>query len=296
MRIWGVLFIFSAMVANAQDLPQNDWSRVAVPSSGAPHSIGFYSNGCIAGAQALPEGTGYQIMRPFRNRFYGQPETVQFVQQLGLIMNAASSGILVGDMGQPRGGPLPYGHASHQVGLDVDIWFWTHPEQTVRELTVNERNTLPFVDMLNSNGVVDPHQFTNDQILKLKTATLNPLVERIFVNPAIKVYLCSTLDEKDLEWLHKLRPWPGHNEHFHVRLKCPANSPTCIPQAAVDAGSGCSEVLPPRKVTTIDPSHSEEHETNDPILDQILNSGTAETIPPVIPAACQAVLKQKPLN
>ena len=31
-------------------------------------------------------------------------------------------------MGQPRGGPLPYGHASHQTGLDVDIWLDLSPK------------------------------------------------------------------------------------------------------------------------------------------------------------------------
>ena len=42
----------------------------------------------------------------------------------------AASGLpvfYVGDMAQPRGGPLPFGHASHQTGLDVDIWFTLTP-------------------------------------------------------------------------------------------------------------------------------------------------------------------------
>lgn len=296
MRIWGILYIFSVALAavnvNGQDLPQNSWSRILVPSKGELQSIGFYSNGCIAGANTLPiDGTGYQVMRPFRNRFYGHSETIQFVQELGKTMAALGSGVLIGDMGQPRGGTMPYGHTSHQVGLDVDIWFWTHPEQTKRTLTENERNTLPFVNMLNSNGVVDPEKFTNDQILKLKTATANPLVERIFVNPAIKVYLCSTLDEKELSWLHKLRPWPGHNEHFHVRLKCPPGSPLCTPQAAVGEGDGCAEVLPPRGRVSLDASHSSESEADDHLLDQLFNSEYEHT--QVLPPACTKLLKEK---
>jgi murein endopeptidase len=30
-------------------------------------------------------------------------------------------GLLIGDMSQPRDGPMLYGHSSHQIGLDVDI-------------------------------------------------------------------------------------------------------------------------------------------------------------------------------
>jgi penicillin-insensitive murein endopeptidase len=299
MRIWGILYIFSIALAavnvNGQDLPQNEWSRVLTPSQGKPTSIGFYSNGCISGAETLPlDGVGYQVMRPFRNRYYGHTELIQFIQSLGKTMDALGSGVLIGDMGQPRGGPLPYGHASHQVGLDTDVWFWTHPEQRTRSLTVNERNTLPFVDMLNSNGVVDPTKFTNDQILKLKTAAANPLVQRIFVNPAIKVYLCSTLDAKDKAWLHTLRPWPGHNEHFHVRLRCPAGSTGCTPQDEQPAGDGCSEVLAQNKVTDTDSTHMTETETDDQLLDQFLNSANNDSVPPAIPAACTKVLKEKP--
>jgi penicillin-insensitive murein endopeptidase len=292
MRIWGIPSIFSLLVAvaaNGQNLPQNEWSQVQVPSKGNPTSIGFYSNGCIGGASTLPQiGVGYQVMRPFRNRYYGHPEMIEFVQNLGKTMDALGSGVLIGDMGQPRGGPLPYGHASHQVGLDVDVWFWTHPEQRTRELTVDERNNLPFVDMLNTNGVVDPAKFTNDQITKLKVAATSPHVQRIFVNPAIKVYLCSTLDPKQNPWLHVLRPWPGHNEHFHVRLKCPAGAVNCTPQDEQPAGDGCSEVIPPKNAVA-------ESEANDPAVDQLLNRDDRETAP-TIPAACTKILKELPTH
>lgn len=248
LLIFGVTAgVFSAdgVSAQAQNLPQNAWSRVTAPTSGAPTIFGFYSHGCLSGAQELPlDGVGYQVMRPSRHRYYGYPDTIQFVEELGKTLNALGSGILVGDMAQPRGGPLPYGHNSHQTGLDVDIWFWTHPEQRTRSLTTKERDTLPFVDMLNANGLVDSSKFTDEQILKLKTAAANPRVQRIFVNPIIKVYLCSILPPNDRSWLHTLRPWPGHTEHFHVRLKCPAGAENCAGQDEQPAGDGCSEVIP----------------------------------------------------
>lgn len=219
------------------------WGDVLKPNQGTPQSIGFYSSGCISGADALSkEGTGFQVMRLSRNRFYGHPSTIQFVQNLGATLSALNSGVLVGDMSQPRGGPMVSGHASHQVGLDVDIWFWTHPEINTRSLTLEERDTLPFVSMLDADQKVDPAKFTADQILKLKIAALSPNVERIFINPAIKSYLCAITPAKESAWLHALRPWAGHHEHFHVRMACPKDSPLCTPQAPVPAGNGCSEI------------------------------------------------------
>ena len=103
------------------------------------------------------------------------------------------------------------------------------------------------ISMLNANGIVDPKRFGPEQILKLKLAALSPEVERIFVNPAIKTYLCSALEESELTWLNKLRPWPGHHEHFHVRIRCPEGSPECVSQEAPPPGDGCNELLPPRR-------------------------------------------------
>ncbi len=221
------------------------WGDVSKPSLGNAEPIGFYASGCIAGADSLPlDGAGYQVMRPSRNRFYGHPNTLQFIQNLGASMQALDSGILVGDISQPRGGPMVTGHASHQIGLDVDIWFWTHPEQTVRTLTFEEREKLPLVSMLGSNGLVDPTRFTATQISKLKLAATSPEVERIFVNPAIKTYLCATIPDADSAWLRTLRPWAGHNEHFHVRLACPKNAKDCVPQQPQAPGNGCNEIFP----------------------------------------------------
>lgn len=221
------------------------WGDVLKPNQGNPLSIGFYSSGCISGAETLPQdGSGFQVMRPSRNRFYGQPSTLSFIENLGKTLSAINSGILVGDISQPRGGPMVSGHASHQIGLDVDVWFWTHPEQNNRSLTIEERETLPLITMLGTNGLVDPKKFTPEQITKLKIASNSPGVERIFVNPAIKTYLCAITPDSESAWLHNLRPWAGHNEHFHVRLSCPKDSKLCVPQAPPPPGNGCSEVYP----------------------------------------------------
>ena len=49
------------------------------------------------------------------------------------------NGLLIGDMSQPRGGPMLNGHSSHQIGLDVDIWFTPMPDH---ELSPEERDVI----------------------------------------------------------------------------------------------------------------------------------------------------------
>lgn len=282
--------LFSA--PSPSPIPQNIWSRVAYPTRDAnSNPIGFYSNGCIAGAKALPlDGEGYQAMRTSRNRQYGTAELIQYIEQLAISVKALGSGLLIGDMGQPRGGPMPYGHASHQMGLDVDIWFWTHPEQNTRSLTFDEREKLPMLTVLNANGLVDPTKFTKEHYMKLKLASASDQVQRIFVNPAIKVYLCSSLDEKDRGWLHKLRPWPGHDEHFHVRLYCPKDAKDCETQDPVPDGDGCAEVMPPRGNLHFEDSGGngfeiEKESGNEALLEKLFQ-------PAGLPAACDRVIKQ----
>ena len=41
----------------------------------------------------------------------------------------------------------------------------------------------------------------------------------------------------------KIRPWWGHNYHFHVRLLCPSGSPQCREQAPPPPGDGCGKQL-----------------------------------------------------
>jgi penicillin-insensitive murein endopeptidase len=104
--------------------------------------VGFYASGCLAGAVALPiDGEAWQVMRLSRNRNWGHPELIHFLKGLGTKVAKAGiwRGLLVGDMSQPRGGPMISGHASHQVGLDADIWLTPMPP---RKLTRVEREEM----------------------------------------------------------------------------------------------------------------------------------------------------------
>jgi len=216
------------------------WSKAHRPAPGPSEAIGSAAAGCLRGAEALSaQGEGYQVLRPERNRAWGHPRTVAFVRALAARTHAEGLPLLlIGDMAQPRGGPLPFGHASHQNGLDVDIWFRLvdHP------LSPADLAHPKPVSMIQGNRV-DSAQWGADQARLLELAAMSPGVDRIFVNPAIKLALCRSVAPARRGWLAKLRPWWGHDEHFHARLACPAESELCEPQAPIPEGDGCGAEL-----------------------------------------------------
>lgn len=224
------------------DLAKDRFSTVDGPTAPPAQAIGGYSLGCIAGAAQLDaDGPYHQAMRLSRNRRWGHPETIDFVSDLAeLAVAGGLNGILVGDISQPRGGPMSSGHTSHQVGLDVDIWFRPAPAAPLSEA---ERESLEFQSVLNrAVTAVDPERFTPDIAALLREAAADPRVARIFVHPHIKTALCS-MDWPDRAFLRRIRPWYGHDAHFHVRLKCPRGSERCRPQQPPPAGDGCGEGL-----------------------------------------------------
>ncbi len=135
-----LLLAGSVIAAEAQDTPAKIlFSRVQGPAPLEARSIGFYSRGCFSGGTALPvDGPAWQAMRLSRNRNWGMPVLVDYIEKLAKDAKALDGwpGLLVGDLSQPRGGPLPSGHASHQIGLDVDIWLMPMPDRT---LSADER-------------------------------------------------------------------------------------------------------------------------------------------------------------
>ena len=208
--------------------------------------IGFYTSGCIANSLPLPEaGTGYQVIRLSRKRFYGHPDLIGYIKSLGQSVASYLTGtLLIGDLSQEKGGPLPDDHNSHQNGLDADILFWQNPIAKTRILSISERENIYPLSLLtttNNYPRIDYSKWNSIHVGILKIAASSGKVDRIFVNPLIKRNLCTMYEGED--WLSKIRPWWGHDGHFHVRLSCPDNSPLCKPQKPVPEGDGCDTDL-----------------------------------------------------
>jgi penicillin-insensitive murein endopeptidase len=249
------------------------WANVTEPLPGPAAPIGFYSAGCLQGAEALPlDGAGYAVMRPSRRRFYGHPSLVSYLSELAArTHNDSGKLLLIGDLGLPRGGPMLSGHASHQNGLDADIWFTTRatrPTDVEREKLSAPSFVAGRKRLRSSWGAT--------QALLLAAAADNADINRIFVSPPIKRYMCRNFSTAP--WLYRLRAWWGHEDHFHVRLTCPGDRPLCREQDALDpADNGCGADL--------DWWFSRE-------ADREWAKLTASTEPrrfPELPAECQAI-------
>ncbi len=271
-----ILFI---IVSYCSVLSATPWSQQTKPAllEGKTQSIGSYTNGCLAGADTLPiNGQGYQVMRLSRQRFYGHPDLIQFIEKLGLSTQQQGLGtLLIGDLGQVRGGPTVSGHRSHQTGLDVDIWFMLSKHPSSALLTEQERENWSAASMLKGNSDdINLREWTKAQVNILEAAARMPEVDRIFVNPSIKRELC--LSQVQHDWLRKIRPWWKHEDHFHVRLKCPSGNRHCQSQEPLPAGDGCDAGL----------AWWFSAEAKKPSKTPLPSK------PPELPALCQLLLKQ----
>lgn len=221
------------------------------PAALPTESFGGYTNGCIAGASRLAaDGPHHQVMRPSRNRYWGHPRTIEAIDKISSkAAREGHNGLLIGDMSMPRGGPMPYGHASHTVGLEVDIWLTPMPD---RKLTDEERENMPFTSVLKIDSAeLDPNVWTEGHSNMVRIAAQTDNVARIFATPAIKKNLCQKKDKngKDSWWLSRIRPCrsgvcSGHDAHIHVRLKCAPGDKSCINQPDPDpSDDGCGKEL-----------------------------------------------------
>ncbi|NCO86572.1 MAG: penicillin-insensitive murein endopeptidase [Rhodobacterales bacterium] len=230
----------STQNANDSRIAKTLFGAMSFASAQPPEAIGGFSRGCQAGAVQLPEsGPTWQAMRLSRNRNWAQPVTVQFVQDLSRFAATQPgwAGLYIGDMSQPRGGPMLTGHASHQTGLDADIWML--PPRRL-DLSRQEREDLSSIRMDRSSGAYVNGDWSAQHMAILRAAASDPRVNRIFVFAGAKVAMCDA-ETGDRTWLNKIRPWYGHNYHFHVRLNCPAGARGCEPQAAIPPGDGCED-------------------------------------------------------
>ena len=255
------------------------WAMVTQPakSGSIAQSIGGYNAGCISGAVSVPvNGTGYQMMRLSRNRSYGHPDLKRFIEKLGQTVASQHLGeLLIGDLGQARGGPTLSGHRSHQTGLDVDIWFLLSKQAASRSLAFNERETWNAPSVLAAQtDALDYTQWSHANEKILEAAARMPEVDRIFVNPSVKRELC--IHSVTHDWLRKIRPWWKHDDHFHVRLKCPKNNSYCQGQDPLPPGDGCDAGL--NWWFTEEAKHPVHPKT--------------PPKPPALPALCDSVLKE----
>ena len=280
-----ILFGLAAAVSAATPAKQLFGAK-ATGSQQAPAPHGSYAKGCVAGAVQLPEtGPTWQAMRLSRNRNWGHPETISFIEKLSKFAakQPGWDGLYIGDISQPRGGPMLSGHRSHQVGLDIDIWM--RPADKLNYSRA-QREKISSISMRRSKGAYVNGDWTRAHHEIIKAAASDKRVARIFVFPGAKVQMCK--DAKgNRRWLRKIRPWWLHHYHFHVRLACPKGARGCVDQAAPPRGDGCddaqkwvNDILNPPKPQPVDPKAPKPKPRRDYTLADL-------------PQQCAAVLQAK---
>jgi penicillin-insensitive murein DD-endopeptidase len=231
------LALLSARTAAAQFGPSGP------PAPGPLHIIGGGSNGgCIAGAVGMPaQGDGFQTIHSSLSHFYGAPGTIAGIETLG--QEAHANGLpplLIEDISLPRGGPMPGGHAAHQVGLDFDVALDMRGRGFLNE---EQRESIRIASLVRPDyRDIEPSMWNEGVVRLLWLGATLPGVDRVLVNAAIKQQLCRTVTG-DRSWLRFIRPWYGHAAHMHVAFKCPAGQVDCVAKAPPPPGDGCDASL-----------------------------------------------------
>lgn len=282
----------AAPAAQAEQLANQLFAAHDRPSQQQPMPVGAYAKGCAAGLVQLAEtGPTWQAMRLSRGRNWGHPETVRFLQELSAAATQLGwAGLYIGDISQPRGGPMSSGHASHQIGLDADVWMLPPRRLNLSRAEREEISSIP-VRSADQRSVTE--NWTPQHHALLRAAASDPRVDRIFVAAAVKIEMCKSATRKDRNWLQKIRPVAGHDTHFHVRLKCPKGARLCETQSPTVAelskgGDGCDETLmwwvtdylnPPKGSKPAEPEPRARHPREYTMAD--------------LPAQCQDVLSSR---
>lgn len=245
-----VSFLFTShAIANEMTgipLIQGDEHQISLPVDPldpSEQAIGFYSNGQLANGTDLPLETA-GVLKVFRNgdAGWGTDLLVNTILDVGDDLNSSfpdGERLHVADLSTRYGGESSR-HASHQNGLDVDLGYFRKDHWEADPDA--ESGVLP--NFVVKGKVIDNFDTKrNWQIIKKFVKTKK--VSRIFVDKAIKKHLCdyrskNGFSRNETKVLRRLRPWPNHANHFHLRLKCPEGDSRCVAQNEPPEGSGCS--------------------------------------------------------
>ena len=242
-----VLLAALALPAQAETKANQLFGAATTPTDARPMPFGSYAKGCADGLVELAEtGPTWQAMRLSRNRNWGHPVMIDYLIDLSEAARQVGwAGLYIGDISQPRGGPMTSGHASHQIGLDADVWML--PPRRL-DLSRQEREDISSIPVRSADQRSVTDNWTPAHHALMRAAASDARVDRIFVAAAVKIEMCKTATRADRDWMQKIRPVPGHDTHFHIRLKCPRGARHCETQTPpVDelskGGDGCDETL-----------------------------------------------------
>jgi murein endopeptidase len=173
----------------------------AIPS----RSVGLPWRGRLVHGRQLPlEGTGFITWDPIRKRVGNRAwrrwgsqrllDTLQTVLAAYAERHPDAPPVLVGDLSRPRGGDFGprfggIGHASHQNGLDADVYY----PRLDRRLRRARR----------------PHQVDRAAAQELVDAFVRAGAQYVFVGPSLDLRGPGGV----------VQPLVNHDDHLHIRLR-----------------------------------------------------------------------------
>lgn len=211
-------------------------------------AIGFYSKGSLVNADTFPPaGPGLlKIMVP-RNRAWATRDLVQILSaeaQESVRKYPGTERLQIGDVANRNGGSIG-SHESHQNGLDADVVYYR--ENRVEQ---DPAHNAGFEENFVAQGRVTANFDLERNWDFMSRLVATGRINRIFVDTAIKRALCEYAQRLPepagaltVETLRRLRPWPLHHDHMHVRILCPVKgSPRCIAQDEPPPGTSCADL------------------------------------------------------
>lgn len=206
-------------------------------------SVGSPSNGWQLRAKKLKPAPYLFIKPNSRSNAYGHPALVLMLDRSAKQMarDAPGARLLIGDLSSEFGGPLAK-HRSHQSGRDADVGFFVtnakgRPQRVNRFVAMNaagkarDGSGYEFDDYRNWLLVQLWMKDTRARIMYVFVAShlRRRLLEFAKARPAFRKYV--TRAEK---FLRQPSNSSAHDDHFHVRIACPARQqPLCVQNVAV---------------------------------------------------------------
>ncbi|MFA6238090.1 MAG: penicillin-insensitive murein endopeptidase [Bacteriovorax sp.] len=205
--------------------------------------VGTSTQGALVDGLALPEmGEGYVHMYRESERFWGTSQMINMLEKAAEDIASKYPGLdrlQVEDIGKIDGGDID-GHASHENGQDVDLGYYKSDRIEHDPIAKNQE----FADPMVIKGKVSPNFDLERNWELVKALHRHGDVQKIFIDVVLKNSLCSHAKKIDeykshQQVLRSLRHETNHQDHLHVRIRCPKVAKKCRNQPEPPKETGC---------------------------------------------------------
>ena len=196
-------------------------------------SVGAPWAGRLQHATALPPGDGYFLRRP--GRAYGTQTTIELTERaIGETLDAFPDEhvLAIGDISAPSGGTITQ-HRSHQSGRDIDVglFYRDKPAGYPASFVHADEDNL---DCAATFKLLESFLATADDDGGVQMIFLDFDVQGILYDWALDHGVSERRLERIFQYPHGrgssegiVRHEPNHDNHMHVRFRCPAEDTGC---------------------------------------------------------------------